>query len=558
MEAITKTVDTTTAAVLKHSTAGVGRAMFIKAAKPKPAPTEPGSKAADNPTGETQSVGIIDPPYDLTALTKFRESSNCMVPMIDAYKTNIAGFGYKLKYNIDMQSKDIDQGMKDQAKKDWVRLDNFYKYCNFDKTFEEILQMMIDDKEYIGFGVLEVLTNPKGEPAGFEYIPAHTINISQLDPNPQIVKLESVGADGKKVTMAFQKKFRKFRQKIDTDNTTIWFKEFGDPRIMDKTTGEFIDPTNKSQQFDPNNAASGLIMFSNSVPYTVYGLPRWIGNIMGMQGSRKAEELNYRYFTNGRHTPMAIIVKNGSLTTSSGEVLKSYVDNLEGVDNAFGYLVLEGIGYEDEAADGTPAPVDIEVKNLTDTLQTDALFQNYDKENIDKLREAFRLAPIYTGASKDYTRATADVARAITEEQVFQPERKRISGRINRLVNQSLGIKYVDMHLNGPDVTNKKDLADAVSIYTRTGAITPNIVMQAVSDLLGQEFEPIQDSWGDLPLTIVLELIKQGKLDINGVKDAPGTDPSFTDDQTPADDTTTTTETTTAEGDDQSKKEDNE
>ena len=41
------------------------------------------------------------------------------------------------------------------------------------------------------------------------------------------------------------------------------------------------------------------------------------------------------------------------------------------------------------------------------------------KNNRDKIRSAFRLHPIYTGESQDYTRATADTARQVTEEQVF-------------------------------------------------------------------------------------------------------------------------------------------
>jgi len=419
----------------------------------------------------------------------------------------------------------IDESIKTQAKEEWVTLDNFYKYCNFDQSFTDIIQRMIDDREYLGFGCIEVLENIKGSPAGFEYIPAHTLKISKLDPDPQVVQLAIVGSNGKNTKVSFQKRFRKFKQEVD--NVIVYFKEFGDPRDLDRETGTY---GTDEISIDPAKTASGLIMFSNEVPYSVYGLPRWIGNYMGMTGSRKAEELNYRYFIHGRHTPLAILINNGSLTESSMEVIKGYVNGVEGVDNAFGYLVLEATGFEDDTGDSEAKNVEIKLQPLTETLQTDGLFQEYDESQRNHMREAMRLAPIYTGASKDYTRATADVARAITEEQVFQPERLKISNRINRLINQALGIKYVDMILKGPDITNKTDLANALAIYNRTGAVTPNMVMQAVSDLLGQEFEPIQADWGNLPLNVVLELVKQGKLGLEDLKPA-GSSPTYTDDK---------------------------
>lgn len=510
-----------------------GKAAFVKAdvsrlRKEDVNLTDPKSMGLSNPSGETaDGTDVIDPPYDLLTLTQIRESNNAITPMIDSYKTNISGFGYKIKYNIDMTSSDIEEAIKLQAKEEWITLDNFYKYCNFDQSFCSMLERVIDDKEYVGFGVLEILQNGKGETAGLEYIPAHTLKMTKLDLDPQLVEIEAVGPTGKAIKIPFQKRFRKFKQEVE--NEVVWFKEFGDPRVMDSRTGEFLE---EGSEIEGGFEASGLIMFSNHVPYTVYGLPRWIGNIMSMQGSRRSEELNYRYFEKGRHIPMAILVNNGSLTESSIEVMQDYLNNVEGVDNAFGWLVLEAIGYENED-DGTVSDkAEIQIEPLLDAIQTDALFQTYDSNNRDKLRETLRLAPIYSGASKDYTRATADVARAITEEQVFQPERKKIEDKLNRLINHSLGIKYVEMALNGPDITNKKDLADAVAVYTRTGAVTPNMVVSSLSDLLGYEIEEIQAPWGSLPMTVVLELVKQGGLNLDQLMegiDVPTGSPSFTD-----------------------------
>jgi len=40
-----------------------------------------------------------------------------------------------------------------------------------------------------------------------------------------------------------------------------------------------------------------------------YGEVRWIGQVLTVDGNRKAEVLNNNYFRHGRHTPLMILVK---------------------------------------------------------------------------------------------------------------------------------------------------------------------------------------------------------------------------------------------------------
>lgn len=487
------------------------RALVIKAEKDLEANNR--RTSLPNDTGETASQGLIDPPYDLELLAQLKESSDCLGSFIDAYRTNIAGFGWGLKYNIDITNKDLPKDIKSRAEEEWDTLDMFYRYCNFDQSFAELLGRVVDDKETIGFGFLEVLFDTAGTPCGFEYIPAHTMRVGERDEeNVQEVSINAVNSKGEAKTLTFQKQFRKFRQEID--NTQVWFKEFGDPRILGRNTGDYYEDEKKIPEND--EPAGAVIMFSNQVPYTVYGIPRWIGNFLNIQGSRQAEELNFRYFTNGRHTPLAIIVNNGTLTQSSMDTIQNYVDSVEGVEHAFGYLILEAEGFDesDDPTETNTTKTSIEVKPLTEALLQDALFQNYKKDNKDSLRQSMRLAPIYTGASSDYTRATADVARVITEEQVFQPEREAYQMKINRLVNSALDIHYVEMYLKSPNITNQSELATAIANYSRTGIVIPNHVINALGKLLGVDLEEIPARWANLPKDIVIELIKQGKIDL--------------------------------------------
>lgn len=484
-----------------------------------------------------ETDGLIEPPYTPGDLAEMPENNNVLLPLITAIKTNVVGFGYSFKYRVDINSDETPDAIKKQAKEEWMKLENFYRNCSFDEDLTYILQDMLDDRERIGYGALEVVQSTKGEPIAINHIPAQTLRISKLHPDIQEVSVNVIDVEGKKQTIRHQKRFRRFCQKLESDNSSVWFKEFGDPRKMDCTTGIFEEEYNEAGQLikteiPPENEASSIIYYPIKVPYTPYGLPRWMGNLMSIQGSRLSEELNYNYFTNGKHIPLAILVNNGMLTESSIEKLTEYADQIKGVDNAHGFLILEAEGFTDgdELDENTKATkVDIKMEKLTEALQQDELFQNYDSNNRDKIRAAYRLPPIYTGESKDYTRATADTAIGIAEEQIFQPERKKLADRLNRLVNPLLGVQLVELYFKSPDITNKKDLAEAVNYYNKTGALTPNMLIQAVSDLLGTEFEPFDPEWGDVPMEMTIEKIRAGSSnkakDSNTGDNTPPVDP---------------------------------
>ncbi len=494
---------------------------------------------------ETQ--GLIEPPFPLLDLAKLPESNNALQAFIDAYKTNIPGFGYSFRYTIDMESKEIDESIKKRAKEEWVFLENFYKYCNFDTSFTELMKQVIDNRERVGFGFLEVIPKGNGKPGGFELVPAHTIRMSKPHKDVQRIAASAVDIDGKKMTVTYAKKFRRFCQTNENDNTMVWFKEFGDPRRMSSKTGEYEVEKDEAgvevrKEIPPEDEATSLIMFSIPSTYTPYGIPRWLGNLLSVQGSRSSEELNYNYFKKGKHVPMAIIVKNGLLTSSSIEKLEEYSTKISGVDNAHSYLIIEAEGYDSEGGfeSNQQTNVDVKLQPLTQALQHDGLFQEYDKNNRDKIRASFRLPPIYTGESKDYTRATADTARSIAEEQIFEPDRCSLSDKINRVINQAFGIRYVELYFKGPNLTNKLELAQAVGVYNKTGALTPNMLMGAISELLHQDFEPILEDWGNTPLAITLaKLQAKAKEDeeddttgTEGTKKTSSTEPTYTDDTT--------------------------
>ncbi|MEC1120142.1 phage portal protein [Bacillus safensis] len=423
---------------------------------------------------------IVPPPYNINELKSMAEYSTILQQCIDAYKTNILGFGFGVEYAFDYNAEGVKPAKKKAAEKEWTRLEEFTKYMNYDESADVVLGYVIEDREKTGNGFLEVLRDGQGKPAGIEYLDALHIRICKLS-EPVDVEFRYT-ENGELKTMNRKKRFRKYVQVINEKK--VFFKEYGDPRILHCETGKYDDTTPEPLR------ATEVIHFK--IGSGTYGIPRWIGNIVNMYGARKAEELNYLYFKQGRHVPGAIIVENGMLSESSYQQLQDYMDDIEGSDHAHKFLLLEVEGLPTEkglTGEEDVSNVKVNFKSLAEILQEDALFLEYDEKTRNKIRSAFRLPPIYTGESQDYNKATADTARKTTEEQVFQPERHLITGKLNTLFLPDLDIWHVRFLLNGPDFRDPLEIAKVLTPFIQAGAVSPNDLRDLAGRILGKTLE---------------------------------------------------------------------
>ncbi len=224
-----------------------------------------------------------------------------------------------------------------------------------------------------------------------------------------------------------------------------------------------------------------------------YGEVRWIGQILGVDGSRKAEMLNNNYFENGRHTPLAIIIRNGTLSDDSFAKLQEYMNDIKGEAGQHAFLVLGTV------LDANEKP-EIELKDLASILQKDELFQEYLDNNRRKVQSAFQLPDLYVGYTTDFNRATAQTAQEVTEEQVFQPERKSLAWAINNRLLNGYQFRYVECYFLEPDITNPDDLYKLLNVCNNAGGLTPNKAKQIVFEAFGEISEDYPEEWGDVPL----------------------------------------------------------
>jgi PBSX family phage portal protein len=233
-----------------------------------------------------------------------------------------------------------------------------------------------------------------------------------------------------------RRRLRRYVQVQGTDR--VYFKAFGDPRSISKRTGAVFPSVEALRRADRSDGpATELLHFAIHSPRTPYGVPRWVGALLSVLGSRQMEGVNYLYFENKSVPPLALLISGGRLSESSVPRIERFIEeNLKGRTNFHKILILEAEGGQGENR------ARIELRPLTDAQQQDALFQVYDERNIDKVGGAFRLPRLLRGESKDFNRATAESALRFAEDQVFQPERDEFDYLINRELLADMGIRF--------------------------------------------------------------------------------------------------------------------
>lgn len=427
---------------------------------------------------------VLEPKYSISRLLEMKEMSTILPQCVESYKQNIVGFGYQLQYSND-ETRDEESS---EMIAEWNRVDSALKYMHMEKSFVDVLKEAIDDREACGNGYIEVIRNGKREVVELEKIEdAASIRTTKKGRAIDITYYR----DGQKIER--KKKFRRYVQ-IVNGQKEVWFKEFGDPGIMDLRNGKFDD--NTPAEFQANE------ILHLKIGNGAYGIPRWISALMDMYGSRNATELNYRYFKQGRHLPAAILIKNGRLTEGSEAALTEYASSVEGVENAHKFLLLEAEALETENSIGLEkekASVDIDIKPLAEMLQRDGLFINYDDTNRKKVQSHFRLPDIYVGYSKDFNRATAETAMLITEQQVFIPERNSLSFLITNMLLADYELKYIKVELKDPDISNPEDVATILGALNGIGAVAINDTRELLGNVLGKQLENFDDERANLP-----------------------------------------------------------
>lgn len=436
---------------------------------------------------------------------------------IHTYAMNTVGLGWEVKLKEGVRNSD----KSSKAKRQKQLVEDLLSFPSPKRSFTTIMKLTKSDEEAIGNGYIEVVRNMKGEIQRLHNIKGQTVKVREE---------ESEG----------------YQQEVLEDER--YFKRFGDMRIMKTDDGEFVEreedglgeATGEIPDFEQQ--ASELIHFKKHNPRSqFYGIPRWLPAIPAIVGNRKAAERNVNFFDNDGVPRMMVQVEGGTLSDDSQENIQNFVNREhKGIDNAHRVMVLESVTQEESIGPESGFGMQnqnkssINVEPLTVGMEEDASFLDYRKANDEEIREIFGISEAFFSTS-DVNRSSAEVSRAITNEQEFEPDRKEKEFKINNTIIRDIVTRdqlpdeyksenleelrlekpeifedievLVEIEFNSPTIGNpKEDQASILSDYTEMGALTVNEVREE----LDRDPFPDEFVFADQPLPIAQSMLQAG------------------------------------------------
>jgi len=457
------------------------------------------------------SNGLLQPPYAFTSLYNVYEESDLLQECIDAMIQNVDGFDYRLIFMGEDENRGAPESMKQ-----YRRLTDFFNRVNEKESFRSVRKKTRKDLEILGNGAMEMVRNLRGELTVIYNMPFRYIRLTKMGDEPVPVTIR-IPRDGQIISLIVQKYFRKYAQVSGEGKIIRWFKSFGDPRIMDCTTGEFITDS-KGNILPEKNAipvektASEILHLKNDVTGGAYGVPRWVGAVFDVLGRRLAQYVNYDLFDMQGIPPLVVTVAGGCLTEDSLKDLKALLLGARGYANFNKLLVLEATS-DNMGLDDRSAQPKLEIKNLTEYRKEDQMFGKYLESTERAIRHIYRLAPLYVGASETYTHATAKSAKITAEEQVFSPIRVDFDELLqNGIVEPELMVNLWHYRSGSPQIVGSDEMSKGVETFSKAGAFSINNAIEMANRSFGLQMSTYTNSWAEYPLPLVLRLVEQGRL----------------------------------------------
>lgn len=438
-------------------------------------------------------LNIIEPPYRFLSLYRLYEDSDLLRDCVTAYQQNIHGFGYRLNFLGD----DATQRDSPQAQLEYKNLTGFFDEPNNDHMFSTIIMDVRRDYEILGQGAIEAVRFRTGGLSACYYLPMIDIRLTVLEDDP-ITITTSLFREGRLRRVNVKRRFRKFVQILSDGWTLKWFKEFGDPRIMDATTGEYVASRRQAKEI-----ATEVLLFQQPTGGRTYGLPRWIASVTDIKGRAEAQYVNYDILNSQGIPPMMLLVQNGVLTDESMRGLQEWAESLRGPENFNRVAVLQAIpelgGLDDK---GT---VQIKLENLTAYRNSDLMFNDYLKNTDKTIRQAFRLPSMYLGdMDEGASYASSYIIQRITESQVFVPEQSVFDQIINhQLVRGELKSSLWEYVSLGPKIVSTDELRLSLKEFVAAGAISINTAIGLLNEMFGLSISKINEKYADIPVALL-------------------------------------------------------
>jgi len=385
----------------------------------------------------------IEPPLPPESLGRLSEQSSVRSSCIDAIARNTVGLGYTLQVEEAHEHDALD--ISDDARALREQLESLAaRDLRLDKaTLTELLYAVKSDEEEFGQGYLEASRDRlTGELSGLYHLPS--ARMRRLGTREGYVLLSPDGSTDRAV------RFYDFGSKVQ-------YTADGRPRAA----------VQQGKRWATNEVIPWKLYCSESRDY---GLPRDVSMAIEYLGDKLAAQSNVSFFDSSGTPPTIIFVQGEEQRDGTRITFKVPRETSDRI----AATLKSDAGHRHRVAI-VPVPPGTSTKEikLGEISERDMGFVQYRKDNARRTLGSFRLQPIFVSDIEDSGRYTAEVQRAITLEQLFDPEQQRYEARLGETVLRDLGfghMRIVFRRLAVEDDATRREAANAMaekSVITR-------------------------------------------------------------------------------------------
>ena len=349
------------------------------------------------------------------------------------------------------------------------------------------------DQWVAGNGFVEVLADRKSfEPLLAYNTPPTFMRVSTLDIEP-ILTWGLLPRDGELKEFPIYRKFRRFARWLPTKKIE-WFKQIGDPRVMNKITGHYVKD-GKGQyilekDLKPEDYSeirgNAIWWFRDVYGGMVYGVPRWCAAMGDIRGNYLSRWCNFDVIDHGGIPPWLLLVY-GKLSPGTRKYLKDVIKKWRD-PNAYsdpGVLEIEPNLLSFNSSGGAKAGA--EFVSMRDMRNEDSMFNKYSETCWQNVGRIFRLAGVLEGK---LTEAALDAI----ETNVLGPLRAVDDERYNvEFLQPQLGIYLWRIKTKRPPLSGDS-LYKALGMAGRTGGPSLNDLTRVENEVFGTQW-PERDHW---------------------------------------------------------------
>ncbi len=482
-------------------------------------------------TDDNDYSDLIIPKYDREALKQVYDISDSLRNCVETYAVNINCYGWKLRPEIEL-SKINDKRVYRENRKpvkpsklididaDESKTTMFFTGFSLDMTWEYIKYLKTISAEIYGDAFLEFeCSGVTSEIIGGKLLESDRIHLMKRDkyktPVTQFIK--------NPLTLEYEersrwKRFRKFVQNYYQFSNKVYFKEFGDPRVLNARDGKYVTDEQGKDITDREKAlpyidkliASGVDFLEATEIYHYkitdpevldgYGVPRWISLYPILMGVRSADLLNFNLLKN-KGVPDLIMICEGAKAGTMKQQIQDQIEQNKLLGNLGNILIVEGENVKGSAglsANPNYISPSIRIQPLSDLLTKEGMFMSFADKGSERTYGVFRLPY----KANTVNRATAEVSKATSEEQVFVPMRKQEDDIINTQILPRLKTRYFTYQSLSSQIENTELKAKIVTDFARTGGFMPRDVRTIGAELLKVDLEDINEPFMDKPLVL--------------------------------------------------------